>query len=324
MSLETAMAALEKSNQANPLNPTPGVDPDKSVPVKKESEVEIDLKNSDGSRIGEEKKPEDSKTKEEKPTEEKKPEVKEQESKRFAILAKKEKAIQTKVLEVKQKEESINQRLGAIENFEKFKREVKNNPMLALEELGITYNQLTEYVLQGKMPNKAELEYAELRQELASIKQEREDERKKATEDSKKANEVNVQQTISEFQVEIGDYIKKNAEKYELITQYDTANLVFQTIEKQFAEEKRLLTIEEASDLVEKYLEEQVEKAISTKKFKARVQPQSPKEDVKQKPSSQQQSAQLTNQMTSSAPSFLPAKTDQDRINRALAALSKN
>ena len=55
-----------------------------------------------------------------------------------------------------------------------------------------------------------------------------------------------------------------------------------------------------------------------------KLNPQTPKEESKQvsKPT-QQPAAQLSNNMTSSAPSFLPAKTEHERIQRALAALSK-
>lgn len=326
MSLETAMAALDKFNTANPLNPIPGANPDAAVLAKPDTNFEIDLKDSSGKRIGDDKKPDEKKAEtktEDKAPEEKEPpkEPREQESKRFAILAKKEKGIQAKVQEIKLKEESINQKLTAVENFEKFKREVKNNPMLALEELGITYNQITDYVLQGKMPNKAELEYNELREEIKALRSERDERDKRAADEAKKAATVNVQQTISDFKSEIGDYIKSNVDRFELVNQYGATNLVYSTVDEHFQKEKRLLSIEEAAELTEKFLEKQVEIAMSTKKYQARVQPQSPKEAPKQNQSVPQQNAQLSNQMTSSAPSFLPAKTEQDRISRALAAL---
>lgn len=312
------MAVLDKANAASPLNPIPAAaDPDKSVKIETPKEDNnFDLKTFADDKA--ESKTDSAKEPEKK--EEIKEEPKEQESKRFALLAKKEKVLYSKSQEIKQREENLNQKLNAVENFEKFKRQVKDNPMLALEELGVTYNQITDYVLQGKMPNKTEFEITELREEINALRREREDRDKKEEASRKSAAQVNVKETIDAFHQEIGDYISSHTDKYELASIYkqQAVNLAYQKVEDHFIKTKRVLSHEEALGLVEAEMEKEAERVMSAKKFQARVQPQPLKEERKPQPGSQQT---LSNQMTSSAPSFLPAKTEHDRMKRAFAAL---
>lgn len=316
MSLQSAMAVLDKANAENPLVSIPGVNPDSAQPVPKVSEEVVE---TGAVKPVEPEKPSET----EKPKEEPKPtEPKEPESKRFAILAKKEKAIYSRAQELKAREEALNQKLAAIENFEKHKREVKNNPMLALQELGISYSDLTEYQLSGKMPNKADLELRELKEEIASFKQQQEEALQKQKEIANRNAQLAVQQTISDFKQEIGDYITSKPKDFELVNLYKANDLVYKTIEDHHAKTQRVMSIQEGAEIVEKYLESEVEKALKIEKLKARVSPQ-PQADTKQSKSTQEQRATLNNNMTSSAPSFLPAKTEADRIARALAALDK-
>jgi len=84
------------------------------------------------------------------------------------------------------------------------------------------------------------------------------------------------------------------------------------------------LSFKEACDLVEKYLEEEALKAMGTKRLSAKGTPQpkvDPAQPVKAETPAQQRT--LTNTMSSSAPSILSPKTEQERMERALAALTR-
>lgn len=325
MSLEKAVAVLDAANAKNPMNPIDGANPDSSTLVDKKDlggDTKFDLK-SDSLKEKDTEKKEDT---EKKPEEEKKPETKEQASQRFAMLAKKEKALLVNQQKLKTQEQELEKRLVPALKFEEAKAACAENPMLALEMLGITYDQLTQFQLNGKMPNSTEIKLKQLEQKLAG-KEKADLEAKEREEQERRNNQETAnEKKIADFKIQIDDYIKSNSEKYELTNINDASHLIFQKIEEHFHRTNKetgtgiLLSVEEAADAVEKFLEAQVEKNLSAKKLAAKVAPQ-PKEEPKQTPSAQQRT--ISNDMTGSTPSMLPAKTERDRMNRAMAALSK-
>lgn len=331
MSMESAMAVLEKA--VVPMESKPGLDPDKAEIVKDTAKdaikdinfnIKVDALKPTEPEKKEEPKAEPVKTEATaKPTEELKPADPEQEkmSQRFALIARKEKELVRAQQELKNQIAQWQEKLKPAETYESLKSKVRENPMLALKELGVSYDDLTKYITSGKMPEGAGFEIQQVREEITRIREDlkrRDDEIAKLREKRRQESE---RQTITDFFREIGDYVKSNAEKYELINQLEATNLVFDTINNHFEKEQQLLSIEAAAEMVEKYLEEQADKVFKAKKYASRLG--SPmKEPMKPSPTAQPRT--LTNEMTSSAPSILPAKTEQDRINRALAALAKH
>jgi hypothetical protein len=103
---------------------------------------------------------------------------------------------------------------------------------------------------------------------------------------------------------------------------YDSADLVYDTVEEYFAKTNKVLSIPEACDLVESYLEKQVEKSLATKKLSARVSKQEPSSPTANKPSEPRRTL-TNNDYTSSTPSFVSPKVENDRMSRALAALDQ-
>ena len=318
MSLESAIAILNKSQAANPMEVKPGVDPASSVvvePLKEDGVIKEELKVEDKK---EEPKKEEPKVE---AKEEEKPKESEQDAKRFAMLAKKEKGLYQRGLELKKQEDRIADGLKAIENFEAHRKEVKNNPFLALQDLGVTYDDITRYALEGKMPNKNELEVGELKQMVLDLRKELDDERTTKKTQEEESAKRNVQETIAGFKQEIVDYIEENQEQYELVKINGLQNLIYEHIESVFGKEKRLITLQDAAEHVEKYAEEQLRRNQAAKKFQKSKETPAPKEG-EQKKSEPAQTRTLNNQLTSSAPSFLPAKTENERIQRALAKLA--
>jgi hypothetical protein len=80
------------------------------------------------------------------------------------------------------------------------------------------------------------------------------------------------------------------------------------------------MAIDKAAELVESYLENEAEeKILKSKKFQSKL---APKKDEPQP--RQSNSVSLNNSVTASstAPGYLSPRSEQDRINRALAKLS--
>lgn len=228
---------------------------------------------------------------------------------RFAALAKKERAIQQQATALKERE-------AKLADFESIKQKATSNPLEALKILGISYEQITEFILNGQKPT-PDLQVSAVKQEIDALRKERELEKEAA----KKAQEEEHSRTMEQFRAEVGNFIKTNAEQYELTALYNGESIVEATIEQHFAATQKVLSIKEAADLVEAYFEDQVKAASQAKKFQAKQEPKAPGQPAKEM--ERTKAPTLNNGMTSSAPSLLPAKTEADRVQRALAALEK-
>jgi hypothetical protein len=227
---------------------------------------------------------------------------------RFAALAKKERAIQ-------QQSEQLKVREAKLSEFETIKRTATQNPLKALEILGVSYEQITEFILNGQKPT-ADLQVSSVKQEIEELRRERELEKEAA----KKAQSDEYEKVQEQFRAEIGSFVANNAHQYELTALYKGEEIIQATIEQHYEATKKVLSIKEAADLVEQYFEDQVRTGHS-KKFQAKQEPKTEGQPAKE--TERTKAPTLTNGLTSSAPSMLPAKTEADRINRALAALTK-
>ncbi len=266
---------------------------------------------------------------------------------RFAALAKKEKGLVLKTNDLKMKEAKVAEKENALiqrevklTEFENLKRDFATNPLKALEYLGISYKELTDYILQGEKPT-PELVAKSVDSKLSAWEKRLEDKEKAAEEAQRKAAEAaklsaeqEHTQAWQEWTGQIVEFVKSNPDKYELINLNEAAHLVVATIqehyEKSVAESRlngqkpKVLSHEAAADLVEKFLEDRVKANQAAKKFQTQPAAKgTPDPKQVEKPSKEAPQRTLTNTMTSSAPSLLPAKTERERIERAMAALSK-
>lgn len=233
---------------------------------------------------------------------------------RFAALAKKERSLQKQAADIKAREAKVKE-------WDSLRSQVAANPVKAMEALGITYDQLTQFLLNGQQPT-ADLQMKQVRDEVEALKKQQVEEKRRVQEQAKRQAEQEYQQTIQDFSSEIKDFVVTNKDNYELTNMYQGDAIVYATIEQHFANTKKIMSIKEAADLVEGYFEEQVRAAQQTKKFQGDTKPKD-EGRVKAESGVKQPSPTLGNDYTSSAPSLLPAKTENDRIRRAMAALNK-
>ncbi len=246
-------------------------------------------------------------------------------SAKFAALAKKERMLRMNFGQHKAKESALAERERKIAEREaQWESEFKTSPLEAIKKRGYSYEDLTKAALNdGKFD--AATEVKEVRSEIERLRQEQADKDKKAQENATAQQTAAEQEAVETFKTNISTFIETNKEKYELTALYDASELVFQTVEEHFERTKKegkpkILTVDEACGLVESYLESELERtATSSKKFQAKYQA-AKQADPKQAPKS---SVTLSNEHTSTAPSLLPAHTEEDRIKRALAKLSQ-
>lgn len=238
---------------------------------------------------------------------------------KFAALARRERANRDIQKQIQQREQLLKQKEQEIlEREQRWNSEFRESPLEALRRRGIEYKDLTEAALNdGKF--QPDIAIKEVKSELQKLREEQATREQKILEQQKLEQEAAAQETINAFRERITSHIDANSEKYELTKLYDASDMVYQTVEKHYEETKKLITLEEACDLVEQYLESELERTTKeSKKFQSKYL-NKPKEEPKPQ---QKSSTTLSNSIpSSSAPSMLPAATENDRLKRALAAL---
>lgn len=253
-------------------------------------------------------------------------------SAKFAALAKREKAIVKQQQEIKAREASYAEREAAITAREAKIKESESiwdtDVFKALELRGYDYKKLTDLMLKGesaapKAPIDAEAAVqkalADFEKRQAEKDASREAEQKKQQEAASQKQQEEYEQAYNNFRKEIGSFISTNSSEYELTALYDQTDLVVDTVQGYFDEHKKVLSIKEACEMVEKYLEEEAQKALKTKKLSKYAAPSETK--TEEKKTSAPATKTLNNQMTPSLSSTLPAKTESDRMKRALSKL---
>lgn len=244
-------------------------------------------------------------------------EKKETLSSQFAALAKKEKRIITKQQELEAKNKELEDKLKKYEEFENKKKAARVNPLEYLQEAGLTYDELTQYILNG--PKALEKDKAtEIEERLNSFIAQTEAEKKSQAEREAQLAKEQEERVIAQFKDSVKNHIKDKKDSYELINLYDATELVISTIEAHFEKTQQILDTDSACELVEKHLEDEIKKLANSNKFKDKFKV----EETKAHQNNRRDSVTLNSSMpASSVPSSLPAHSEADRIKRALAAL---
>lgn len=304
MSIETAMKALE-------VPTTEPVQPEVKVETKVETKEEVKTEAT---------------TEETKEAAPEKTEEDELKSKRFAELSKKEQRILRKKLEMEKELKEREERIAAKEKEIKdsvkneLREMIKKNPKLVMDELGIDYNSLTNYFLSdGKLTPESVAQSVE---EKIQALEKRLEEQAKAFEAKELARkEEENRKVLENFSATIIETIKTNAEKYPAVAAFDGAPVVYEMIQQRWheTEGQHLMTIDEACEILEKEFDSRISKVMQTPKYSAKA-PQPKNGETKLK--SPDKPKTITNELTSSGPSMLPPKTENDRIKRALEKLA--
>jgi hypothetical protein len=241
----------------------------------------------------------------------------------FSALAKKERLLVQEKQKIAQEKAEMQKQLEEVKKFNETRQKAKSNPLQILESLGLTYEDITNYVLNGNKPGPDAL-ISEVDQKFENFRREQEEKEQKKLAADKEAADAQMAEVVAEFKQGVMDFLDDKKEQYELINLYGGQELVFTTIEKHFEDTQKIMSKEEAAQLVEEYLEGEFERATKeSKKIQSKFGIK--QQDQGQKAESAtggQASKTLSNNLASSAaPSLLPAKTEEDRIKRALAAL---
>lgn len=192
---------------------------------------------------------------------------------KFAALARKERLTVEREKALSEREKQLQEKAQLIEAEEQFRAEVKANPHKVLERYGITYDELTRYLLTDGMPQ-PEDKLTKVEQEIQQLKELREQEKREAEESRLKAEEEFVESTIQRYKEEIDTYIQENSSEYELIIANNAVNDVYEVCQEYFLQTGKVLAPAEAAKWVENHYLEEAEKLLKLNKIAARVKPE--------------------------------------------------
>lgn len=255
------------------------------------------------------------------------PRAPQQNLKSFDVIARKEKAILRERQELSAQKQALEMQIKQLQDWKaeqaklgERKQSYRTNPNLMLEDHGFTYNDLAEWQLNDKTPTPQML-IKQLEEKLAGFENKQQQQRSADEEARKQAQAEHEKNVVQDFREQIGTFVGSKPDVYEYIKVNEAENLVFDTCEEYYNKTGTLLPIKKACDMVEEHLATIVEtKLLSTKKLQSKLGTRSPtkSEEV-------QSQRTLSNNLTTTSSPYtgLSPRTEQERLDRAMAALDK-
>lgn len=233
-------------------------------------------------------------------------------SPKFAALARKEKALRAQAQAIKAREEAFKASEATYSQKYVDKEKLKSNPMEVLSELGLSYDDLTNLVLNSNSTQSPEI--SELKKELQALK----DEQLQIKTGAQKSQEAAYEQALTQIRNEAKLLVDSN-EAYETIKETNNYEAVVELIKETFDSEGTLLTVEDAATQVEEYLMENALKMAQLRKIKAKLNPPAKPEEEKQQ-APQKQQPQMKTLTSAVSAQTTRGHSEKERIARAMLA----
>ena len=219
-------------------------------------------------------------------------------SPQFAALAKQKRAFQLEKAEfLKQKAELEARATGT--STQELKARAEQDPLGVLQDLGVTYDKLTEAILSDKQQINPEIQA--LKAEIKSLKE--------GVDKTFQSNEQRQEEAALTEMLYEAEALSKEGEDFEMIRTEDAYDQVLRLIHKTYKDTGRVLDVSQAMETVETQLMARAEKLASINKVRNKIVP----------PSTTAQPAQKQTGMRT-----LPARDTavpvMDRRARAIAA----
>ncbi len=198
-------------------------------------------------------------------------------SSKFAALARKEREARRMAAQAEQRMQDAEARAKAAEErVSRFGR-LKSDPLGVLKEEGLSYNDLTMHALGAKPEEVIDPVDAKLNERLAKFTPELEKLKQLEAEQAQYREERRMM-ALDKMNQEIHTAVVTGGDKYEIITALGQEGLdtVRDVISEYYAANKKILTYEEACDMVEGYYESYAESFTKTKKIQSKFAPKAP------------------------------------------------
>lgn len=209
---------------------------------------------------------------------------------KFAALSRKEKALRDREAQIEARLQQFEEKMQQFqqpqtqepetEAEEPIDVQLRKDPLNVLKKFGWDYEKLTQMQLDdGKLPMDVQMNL--MKEELKSEYQQKIEElENKLTQAEEQRENEKYEQTINNFINELGEFVDSNSQQYELIKANEATDLVFDVIEEHYNEHGEVLDKKDAADMVEKYLQEELEKTLkSTSKYRSFLEKPEPQQE---------------------------------------------
>jgi len=192
---------------------------------------------------------------------------------RLDQLTKREIALNKKEQELKASRAELATAQETANKLAKLKEDAGINPEALLNEVfgDDWYNKIVEYKMSSTSP--ADLMAKSVDAKIDRLRQEQQSAEQKRIADAKAIQDTRAAEAISNFKGEINEFItSKAADSAALISVMDQQATVFEVIDSYYMQTNKIMSIQEAVDLVEKNLmDTYLPKAASNPKIKAKL-----------------------------------------------------
>jgi uncharacterized protein len=200
-------------------------------------------------------------------------------SARFAALTRQEKALRAEQAKWKAEREAEQKewapKVEQAKKYEELKTKGKTDKAIALEalqELGLSYDDLTKMFLNDSKPTPEMIARA-AQEQVEALRREQIEEREKLSKTQKDSQAAAEQAAIDDFKAQIRDTMSVKPDEFELtLTHANGVQLVYDVIEEHYKATGRVLPAEEATALVEKHLEAELEESAKNGKLPKKLQ----------------------------------------------------
>lgn len=178
---------------------------------------------------------------------------------RFNSLTRREKMLN-------ERDQEIKGRWNEFQEYQKERESLKNDPVSFMEKHGWKFNDLADFVLNDRKMS-PEQQISKLQEKLDRLENDRKREKEEAETQTKRQK---YDETIGNYKKELKTFVQGKGEELELVNHFGEYEMVYDVIESYYNTNGTILDVAKAAQEVEKYLEAQLEKATSTKKFKSK------------------------------------------------------
>ncbi len=220
-------------------------------------------------------------------------------SPKISALARKEAATRQRELRLQQREKELATKLADAEKYAALKAKIASKDYAAAEELGLTYEEYTQYLLTKQAGEKPEEQrFRKVEEELNNLKKSREEEETREYE----ANQVLWKKEIAK--------IIDASDEFSTIKELGAQDIVLQHINDSFEEDGVELTAEQAAKEIEDALVERASKYANLSKIK-KSQETKVLGPPKTSPTTLTQNMTVTSQKAATKPFHLMSESEQ-------------
>lgn len=230
---------------------------------------------------------------------------------KLAQLAKREKQMTSRIMELKAKEDEIKKlEADYAKNYIPRSR-LAEDPISVLQEMNLDYNKLSEQF--SKQPNALDPQFLQMQQRIKEL-----EEAQNQTKNEFKENQSQqYKQAINQLKNEVTSLVETD-ESFETIKETNHQDAVVELIAQTFQSTGKLLTVKDAAREVEDYLLDEALKMMNLKKIKAKL---SPPPAAVQTPAAVEEKVAASTLSNSVTPRAKPL-TAKERRDRAIAIIT--